>query len=79
MLIAQRGCFIKVANANPERIAKKVAEDPKLIRLFRGESFPQRNVKALKSGAKHWGTTVAEMKKDTLSGQWFTPTQASRH
>ena len=70
------GCFIKVANANPERIAKKIVEDPKLIRLFRGESFPQRNVKALKSSAKHWGTTLAEMKKDTLSGQWFTPTQA---
>ena len=36
----------------------------KLIRLFRGESFPQRNIKALKSSAKHWGTTLAEMKKD---------------
>ena len=70
------GCFIKVANANPERIAKKLSEDPKLIRLFRGESFPQRNTKAFKDTAKHWGTTVAEMKKDTLAGQWFTPTQS---
>ena len=71
-----KGCFIKVANANPERIAKKVAEDPKLIRLFRGESFPQRNIKSLKERGKHWGASLAEMKKDTLSGQWFTPTQA---
>ena len=70
------GCFIKVANKNPERIAKKLVEDPKLIRLFRGESFPQRNIKGFKDSAKHWGTTVAEMQKDTLAGQWFTPTQA---
>ena len=70
------GCFIKVANKNPERVAKKLSEDPKLIRLFRGESFPQRNVKAMKSSAEHFGTTLAEMKKDKLSGQWYTPNQA---
>ena len=60
-----RGCFIKTVKEEPQ----------KLIRLFRGESFPQRNIKALKSSAKHWGTTLAEMKKDTMSGQWYTPNQ----
>ena len=69
------GCFIKVANKNPERIAKKLSEDPKLIRLFRGESFPQRNIKSMKDTAKQFGTTLDEIKKDTLSGQWFTPNQ----
>jgi len=69
------GCFIKVANKNPERIAKKLSEDPKLIRLFRGESFPQRNIKGFKDKAKFFKTTIPEIKKDTLSGQWFTPTQ----
>ena len=69
------GCFIKVANANPERIAKKLSEDQKLIRLFRGESFPQRNIKGFKDKAKFFKTTIPEIKKDTLSGQWFTPTQ----
>jgi hypothetical protein len=71
------GCFVKVANKNPERIAKKLSEEPqKLIRLFRGESFPQRNIKQLKKTAKDFGTTLAEMKKDTMSGQWYTPNQA---
>ena len=43
---------------------------------FPSHDRPQRNIKGFKDSAKHWGTTVAEMKKDTLSGQWFTPTQA---
>jgi len=74
---------------NPKKAAEVLSEIPptddkmkavkgsaqKLIRLFRGESFPQRNTKAFKDTAKHWGTTVAEMKKDTLAGQWFTPNQ----
>ena len=50
-------------------------EEPKLIRLFRGESFPQRNIKGFKDKAKFFKTTIPEIKKDTLSGQWFTPTQ----
>lgn len=60
-----RGCFIKTIKEQPQ----------KLIRLFRGESFPQRNIQSMKSTAKHFGTTLAEMKKDKLSGQWFTPNQ----
>ena len=69
------GCFIKVANANPTRVAKQVSNDPKLIRLFRGESFPQRNVKGMKESAKHFGTTLANIKKDKFAGQWYTPNQ----
>jgi hypothetical protein len=80
-----------IIKADPERAAVKLNnaitatkgplknlkdDSQKLIRLFRGESFPQRNVKAMKDTAKHFGTTLAEMKKDKLSGQWFTPNQA---
>jgi len=50
-------------------------EPQKMIRLFRGESFPQRNIKGFKDKAKFFKTTIPEIKKDTLSGQWFTPTQ----
>ena len=44
-----------------------------LITLFRGESFPPRNLEAAKSTARHFNTTLANIKKDTLSGQWYTP------
>ena len=44
-----------------------------LISLYRGESFPQRNISSLKSTAKYFNTTLPKMKKDTLSGQWYTP------
>ena len=44
-----------------------------LITLFRGESFPQRNISSMKSTAKYFNTTLDKMKKDTLSGQWYTP------
>ena len=44
------GCFIKVANANPERIAKKLSEDPKLIRLFRGEEPSRTGIRLSRSG-----------------------------
>ena len=54
---------------------KSLVTNSKLIRLFRGESFPQRNMESLRESAKHFGTTLAEMKKDTLSGQWYTPNQ----
>ena len=81
----------KIIRADPERAAVKLNnaitatkgplknlkdDSQKLIRLFRGESFPQRNVKAMKDSAKHFGTTLAEMKKDKLSGQWYTPEQS---
>ena len=61
-----RGCFIKTVKEEPQ----------KLIRLFRGESFPQRNIQGFKDKAKFFKTTIPEIKKDTLSGQWFTPNQA---
>jgi hypothetical protein len=79
-----------IIKADPERAAvklnnaitatkgplKNLKEDSqKLIRLFRGESFPQRNIAGFKSKAKFFKTTIPEIKKDTLSGQWFTPTQ----
>ena len=44
-----------------------------LISLYRGESFPQRNISSLKSTAKYFNTPLPKMKKDTLSGQWYTP------
>jgi len=57
--------------------SRMIARNPRLgknlITLFRGESFPQRNISSMKSSAKHFKTTLAEMKKDKLSGQWFTP------
>ena len=43
------------------------------ITLFRGESFPPRNLDVAKSTARHFNTTLANIKKDTLSGQWYTP------
>ena len=79
-----------IIRADPERAAVKLnnaitatkgplkdlkQDSQKLIRLFRGESFPQRNTKAFKDTAKHFGTTVDAIKKDTLSGQWYTPNQ----
>jgi hypothetical protein len=56
----------RMATRNP-RLGKN------LISLFRGESFPQRNISSLKSTAKYFNTTLPKMKKDTLSGQWYTP------
>ena len=44
-----------------------------LITLFRGESFPPRNLGGFKSRAKFFNTTVPKIKKATLSGQWYTP------
>ena len=70
------GCFIKVANSNPQKIIDKVKKEPqKLIRLFRGESFPQRNTEGMKSLAKNFDTSLDAIKKQSLSGQWFTPNQ----
>ena len=83
------GDCTKALKANPEKAAQVLSDAPttsvamknvkkdsqKLIRLFRGESFPQRNIKSMKSTAKMFNTTLAEIKKDTLSGQWFSPNQ----
>ena len=56
---------------------RMMARNPRLgknlISLFRGESFPQRNISSMKSTAKHFRTTLDAMKKDKLSGQWYTP------
>ena len=66
-----------VARGIASLAARMISRNPRLgknlISLFRGESFPQRNISSLKSTAKHFNTTLAEMKKDTLSGQWYTP------
>ena len=66
-----------VARGIASLAARMISRNPRLgknlITLFRGESFPQRNISSMKSTAKHFKTTLAEMKKDTLSGQWFTP------
>ncbi len=75
------GCIVKAADSNPATLRKVVQEvtkeqPQKMIRLFRGESFPQRNIKGFKDKAKFFKTTIPEIKKDTLSGQWFTPNQA---
>ena len=51
---------------------RKLPEDD-LINLYRGESFPQRNIKSLKDSAKYFNTTLDDMLKDNLSGQWYTP------
>ena len=43
------GCFVKVANSNPEKTLKKINKEPqKLIRLFRGEE-PARKTELYKS------------------------------
>jgi len=57
------------------RFLSRLKTPPKTggISLFRGESFPQRNLSAAKDSAKYFNTTLAKMKKDTLSGQWYTP------
>ena len=60
---------------NAMSFLSKLRTTPKTggITLFRGESFPPRNLEAAKSTAKHFGTTLDKIKKDTLSGQWYTP------
>ena len=62
-----------IASLAGRMIARNPRLGKKLISLFRGESFPQRNISSMKSTAKHFRTTLDEMKKDKLSGQWFTP------
>ena len=66
-----------VARGIASLAARMISRNPRLgknlITLFRGESFPQRNVKAMKDSAKHFKTTFAAMKRDKLGGQWYTP------
>ena len=66
-----------VARGLASLAARMISRNPRLgknlITLFRGESFPQRNVKAMKDSAKHFKTTFAAMKRDKLGGQWYTP------
>ena len=66
-----------VARGIASLAGRMISRNPRLgknlISLFRGESFPQRNLKGFKDKAKFFKTTIPEIKKDTLSGQWFTP------
>ena len=60
------GCFVKVANSNPEKTLKKINKEPqKLIRLFRGEE-PARKTELYKSfkGDK-------PMYDESLKGRFF--------
>ena len=72
--------------ADPEKAAKILSEAPvtsaamkdvkgnaqKMIRLFRGESFPNRTNKEFKAIQKISGLPLDTIKKDALSGQWFS-------
>ena len=66
-----------VARGIASLAGRMISRNPRLgknlISLFRGESFPQRNISSPKSTAKYFNTTLPKMKKDTLSGQWYTP------
>ena len=76
------GCFVKVANSNPEKTLKKINKEPqKLIRLFRGEGFKSRSGPTIKEMAKTFNVSEAEAKKKLLSGQWFSsdPVAASSY
>ena len=60
------GCFVKVANSNPDKTLKKINKEPqKLIRLFRGEE-PARKTELYKSfkGDK-------PMYDESLKGRFF--------
>ncbi len=60
------GCFIKVANSNPQRIINKVKKEPqKLIRLFRGEE-PARKTELYKATKGS-----PSMYEESLKGRFF--------
>ena len=65
--------MLGIASLAGRMMARNPRLGKKLISLFRGESFPQRNLQSFKTSAKFFKTTIPEIKKDTLSGQWFTP------
>ena len=76
------GCFVKVANKNPEKTLNKLNKEPqKLIRLFRGESFPNRTNPEFKAIQKISKNPLNLIKKDALAGQFFTskPDMASKY
>ena len=66
------GCFVKVANKNPEKILKNSFNDQKMIRLFRGEPFKPRNKESIKALAKRFNVSEAEASKRVLGGQFFS-------
>jgi hypothetical protein len=60
------GCFVKVANSNPEKTLKKINKEPqKLIRLFRGEE-PARKTELYKATKGTPG-----MYEESLKGRFF--------
>jgi hypothetical protein len=60
------GCFVKVANSNPEKTLKKINKEPqKLIRLFRGEE-PARKTELYKATKGTPG-----MYDESLKGRFF--------
>ena len=75
------GCFVKVANKNPEKILKNSFNDQKMIRLFRGESFPNRTNPEFKFLNKLTKEPMDKIKKNALAGQWFTskPDMAAKY
>ena len=60
------GCFVKVANSNPEKTLKKINKEPqKLIRLFRGEE-PARKTELYKPTK-----TMPGMYSESLKGRFY--------
>jgi ClpP class serine protease len=62
---------------NVEDFIKALRQLPEddLINLYRGESFTRQKAitKSLEDSARYFKTTLDEMKKDSLKGQWYTP------
>lgn len=76
------GCFVKVANSNPEKTLKKINKEPqKLIRLFRGEPFTSRTADTVKRYAENFNMPKKEVSKRILQGQFFSanPDMASSY
>ena len=67
------GCFVKVANKNPEKTLNKLNKEPqKLIRLFRGEPLKSRTAESVKALAKRFNVSEAEAGRRVLQGQFFS-------
>ena len=76
------GCFVKVANSNPEKTLNKINKEPqKLIRLFRGEPFKSRTAETVNRYAEHFNMPKKEVSKRILQGQFFSanPDMASSY
>jgi hypothetical protein len=76
------GCFVKVANKNPERIAAKLASDPKIVNLMEtgalttGDKVPQPEKSILRDDFKEtnlrWNNDVGafvDTKTDNIASQ----------